>query len=166
MRATRVRDLVLFAVGAGVLAWLVIRNVYGDLPRLQWFVSLSLPILAVAELLSGLQLRARIQRRRGAAPVEPIVAARAVALAKASAIVGAVMAGVWAGLLCYVVPHRNVIVAAQNDSRVGIAGLVGAILLVAAALWLEFCCRTPKQPEDEKPDSTEHDEPRHPNRTR
>jgi hypothetical protein len=152
MRATRIRDLLLFMVAAGVASYVLISSFYGDLPRFHWFVPVSLPILAVAEFISGLQLRNRIHRRRGAEPVEPLAAARSVALAKASAIVGAVMAGAWAGLLGYTVPHRDTISAAHGDTTVGIVGTAGAICLVAAALWLEWCCRTPDPPSSDRPD--------------
>jgi hypothetical protein len=150
MHPTRVRDLISIAVVAGVISWVVVRAIYGDLPRLHWFLPLSLPVLAVAEAVAGFQLRARIHRRPRTKPVEPIVAARTVALAKASAIVGAVMTGVWAGVLGYVVPLRSTVAAAQGDTVAGIIGAAGAIVLVAAALWLEYCCRTPDPPEDDR----------------
>jgi len=160
MRATRIRDLLLFAVGAGVVSYVVIRGAYGDMPKLQWFVPISLPVLAFAEVITGVQLRARIQRRPGARPVEPLTAARTVALAKASAIVGAVLAGGWGGLLCYVIPSRDTIAAASGDTRVGIVGAAGALCLVRAALWLEYCCRTPDPPDEGDPRrSTERTEP-------
>jgi hypothetical protein len=152
MRATRVRDLLLYLAAAGVVSWLLVNSFYGSLPKLSWFVPLSLPILAIAEAISGFQLRARIQRRRGAALLDPLVAARSVALAKASAIVGAVMLGAWAGLLGYVLPHRDVIEAARSDTLVGAVGAIGAACLVAAALWLEYCCRTPDEPEGSRDD--------------
>ena len=145
MRATRLRDLLLFTVAAGVVSWLLVNSFYGDLPRLHWFVPVSLPVLAVAEAISGWQLRARIHRRRGAVLVDPLVAARSVALAKASAIVGAVMFGAWCGMLGYAIPHRDTISAAHGDATVGIVGAAGAAALVLAALWLEYCCRTPDQ---------------------
>jgi hypothetical protein len=153
MRATRFRDLLLYTVAAGVICWLLVNSFYGSMPKLSWFVPRSLPILAVAEAISGLQLRARIQRRRGATLVDPLVAARSVALAKASAIVGAVMFGAWAGLLGYVLPHRDTIEAARTDTPVGIVGAIGAACLVAAALWLEYCCRTPDRPENSSDDT-------------
>ncbi len=149
MHPTRLRDLVSVAVVVGAISYLVVRLIYGDLPRLSWFLPLSLPVLAVAEAVAGYQLRARIHRRPNTRPVQPIVAARTVALAKASAIVGALMTGVWVGLLGYVVPRRSTILAAQGDTVAGIIGAAGAIVLVAAALWLEYCCRAPDPPEDD-----------------
>lgn len=148
MKPTRVRELVLVVITVGLITWIVVGRVYADLPELQWFVPLSLPLLGALEVMLGWELRARIQHRRGARLVEPIAAARAVALAKASAIVGAAMLGVWSGVLGYVVPRRDTLVAARDDSAVAFVGAGGALVLIAAALWLEYCCRAPKPPED------------------
>jgi hypothetical protein len=73
------------------------------------------------------------------------------ALAKASAIVGAAMVGVWVGLLLYVLPRLDYLAAAGNDTRTGVVGLVASATLVAAALWLEYSCRTPEPPEEGRP---------------
>lgn len=148
---TRVRDLAGYAAGVTLLTWLALRQWYGDLPRLSWFVPLSLALLALAEAIAAGQLRARIRRRPGAAPVEPLVAARSLALAKASAVVGAVMTGVWAGLLGYVLPRLDFLAAAGADARTGVVGVTGALLLVGAALWLEYSCRTPTPPDGDQP---------------
>jgi len=150
MRATRIRDLLLLAVLAGVAAYLLVREYYGSMPGLSWYAPVSLPVLAVAEAVVGSGLRARILRKPGARPVEPLVAARSVALAKASSIVGALMIGGWGGLLGYVIPNRDVLAAARSDTIVGIVGAAGALCLVVAALWLEYCCRAPKPPDDEE----------------
>ena len=146
---THPRDVALLAVVAGVVCWLAARQWYGSLPRLHWFVPLSLGVLAVAEAISGFQLRARIRRRPGLEPIDPLVAARQLALAKASAMAGAVMLGAWAGLLAYLVPRRSTVAAAAGDATTAGIGVGCAALLVGAALWLEYCCRTPKPPEDD-----------------
>jgi hypothetical protein len=145
---TRLRDLAVIAVVTGLVSYLAIREWYGAIPRLSWFVPLSLAVLAVAEAISGSQVRARIRRRPGLRPIEPLVAARQVALAKASAVVGAAMVGVWGGLLLFTVPRLSFLAAAPSDAVTGGVGVVCAGLLVGGALWLEFCCRTPKPPED------------------
>src|SRR4029079_10010200 len=108
----------------------------GDLPRLRWFVPLSLILLAIAEVLAANQLRGRIRRRPRALTVQPLVAARMLALAKASAVVGAVMVGIWAGLLVYVVPRLGQLNAAVNDTVVGAIGGVAAVALTAGAMLL------------------------------
>jgi hypothetical protein len=146
--ATRLRDLALIAVVIGVVVWLAVRQWYGDIPTLRWFVPLSLAVLATAEALAAFQLRARIRGGPGTRPVQPLAAARSLALAKASAQVGAAMVGAWAGLLLYTMPRLSDLAAAADDTRVGVVGVVVSALLVAAALWLEDSCRTPKPPND------------------
>jgi hypothetical protein len=150
---TRVRDLAGYALGVGLLVWLALREWYGELPRLTWFLPLSLALLALAEVIAAGQLRARIRRRPGAAPVQPLVAARSLALAKASAVVGAVMTGAWAGLLGYVLPRLDYLAAAAGDARTAGVGVAAALSLVGAALWLEYCCRTPTPPDSGRPTS-------------
>jgi hypothetical protein len=150
---TRVRDLLAIAVIAAALGWLAVRAWYGDLPKLHWFVPLSLALLAFVEIVTGSQLRARIRRKPGTIPIQPLAAARALALAKASAIVGAAMTGLWGGLLIYTVPKLDYLAAAGNDTRTGVIGVGAALALVGGALWLEFCCRTPEPP-DERPART------------
>ena len=146
----RIRDLIAYAAAVTLISWLAMRQWYGDLPRLRWFVPLSLALLAIAEVLAANQLRDRIRHRPGALPVQPLVAARMLALAKASAVVGAVMVGIWAGLLVYVVPRLGQLNAAGNDTVVGAVGVVAAVALTAAALWLEYCCRTPAPPDGDR----------------
>lgn len=149
MHATRIRDLAAVLVVVGVVAWVLILRGYGSLPKLSWFLPVAIIVLALIEGLVGFQLRDRIRRTRGnTPPVEPLAAARMVALAKASAYVGAALTGAFAGVLGYTVPRRDQIAAAQGDMTVGIVGIAGSLLLVSAALWLEYCCRTPDLPED------------------
>jgi hypothetical protein len=147
---TRIRDLIAYAAAVTLITWLAMRQWYGDLPQLRWFVPLSLVLLAIAEVLAANQLRDRIRHRPGALPVQPLVAARMLALAKASAVVGAVMVGIWAGLLVYVVPRLGQLAAAGNDTVLGAFGVVAAVALTAAALWLEYSCRTPAPPDGDR----------------
>lgn len=143
MRPTRVRDLLGVGVVAALLGNLVIGFGYGALPGLPMLAGVTLGVLGVAEALFGNVLQARIRRRRGARPIQPLVAARAVLLAKASAVAGSIMAGVWVGLLVYVLPRSAEVTAAAADAVTGAIGLVCALALVGGALWLERCCRTP-----------------------
>jgi Protein of unknown function (DUF3180) len=147
---TRIRDVVGYAVAVTAITWLALRQWYGDLPRLRWFVPLSLLLLAIAEVLAANQLRDRIRRRPGALPVQPLVAARMLALAKASAVVGAFATGIWAGLLVYAVPRLGQLAAARNDTVTGVVGVVAAIGLTAAGLWLEYSCRAPTPPDSDR----------------
>ncbi len=143
MKPTSVRELLPLFLVAGVAAFLLVRVTYAALPPLPVLGGVTLLVLAIAEVILGRALKARIDRRAGTKPVQPLVAARAVALAKASALAGALMAGLWAGLLVYLLPRRADLVAAAEDTPAAVLGLVSAAALVAAALWLQHCCRTP-----------------------
>lgn len=148
MTTTRPRDLAVAGLVAAVLVHLLVRLIYGSLPAVPTFAGATLGVLGIAEGIGGSALRARIERRPGTRPVEPLVAARAVLVAKASALAGAIMAGVWAGLLAYTLPRSGDVAAAAADSVGAAIGLVCALGLVVGALWLERCCRTP---DDERP---------------
>jgi Protein of unknown function (DUF3180) len=151
VRPTRARDLFAAGLVAALLGNLVIRLSYGSLPGFPLLAGATLGVLGIAEALAGNALRARIRRRPGARPVQPLVAARAVLLAKASALAGAIMAGVWTGLLGYVLPRSTEVTAAAADAVSGAVGLVCALGLVAGALWLERCCRTPDDDQPSQP---------------
>lgn len=145
MRFTRSRDLAAVAIIAGILAHLLLRLSYDTLPPLPVLAGSTLVVIAVVEVVLAFSLRARIQRRPGARPVQPLTAARAVALAKASSVLGALMFGAWAGLLIFVIPVRDSFPAASNDLVAAVVGMISALLLTAAALWLEHCCKTPTE---------------------
>ena len=149
MKFTRFRDLVAVALVAGLLTAIVLKLVYADLPTLPTLAGVTFGVLAIVEAILAWQLRNRIAGKPGARPVQPLTAARAVALAKASSLVGALMAGVWAGVLLTVVPLAATSPAATEDRTTGLIGLVGSAGLVAAALWLEHCCKTPDPPQQD-----------------
>ena len=72
-----------------------------------------------------------------------MTAARAVMAAKATSLAGAAVAGLWVGLLLYVLPSWSSVAAAQADAVTGIIGLVGAVIMIGGGLFLEYCCRAP-----------------------
>lgn len=148
MTPTRPRDLVPPALLTAVVVHLLVRLTYGSLPTFPVSAGVPLAVLGLAEAIWGTTLRARIRRRPGTRPVQPLVAARAVLVARASALAAAIMAGAWAGLLAYVGPRGADIAAAGADTAAALTGMVGALVLVAGALWLQHCCRTPDDPPD------------------
>lgn len=149
MKFTRIRDLFGIALVAALLTAIVLRLAYADLPTLPRLAGVTFGVLAVVEAILAWQLRIRITGKPGARPVQPLTAARAVALAKASSLVGAFMAGVWAGVVVTVLPLVAVSPAAGADQTTAFIGLVGSAALVAAALWLEHCCKTPDPPQQD-----------------
>ncbi|CAM2882924.1 DUF3180 domain-containing protein [Skermania piniformis] len=148
-KPTRLWDLVVLLLVATVATWLLVRVAYGSLPPIPLYAGASLYPVALVEVIAAFLIRARIDDRRiGTGPRElnPLTAAKAAALAKASALVGAASAGVWLGFLLFVLPQRRILRAAVEDFPGALVGLVAGLLLVAAALWLEHCCSTPEDP--------------------
>lgn len=152
MTPTRARDLVGAGAIAAVLVNLLLQLAYGDMPPLPQLAGTTLLAVAVVEMALGTTLRARIRRRPGTRPVQALVAARAVMLAKASSVAGAITGGAWLGVLGYVLPLRSQLQSAASDAVSASIGVVCAGALVAAGLWLEYCCRTPDGPGDPEPD--------------
>ncbi|WP_407663192.1 DUF3180 domain-containing protein, partial [Micromonospora radicis] len=155
MGPTRISTLVVAALAAAAAAWLLISSLYYNrLPPLPWLPVVTLAGLAVLEAYAAVNTRGRIDRRPGREPVNPLMVARFVVLAKASALVGAIFTGFYAGLTGWLFVQTTQ--AAADDRPAGVAGVVAAAALVAAALWLERSCRVPERPEDEhEPDDWE-----------
>jgi hypothetical protein len=145
---TRARDLLAAALIAAVLVNLLLHLSYGEIPTLPQPAGTTLLAFAIAEVVLGNALRARIQQRPGSRPVQALTAAKAVVVAKASSLAGAVTAGGWLGVLGYVLPLRSQLASAASDTLTAVIGVVCAAALVAAALWLEHCCRTPDDPSE------------------
>jgi len=145
MKPTRPSALALIAVVFAVLAWLLLRLVYQRLPPLPWSGVPALLLAAAAEALIGRDLRARIAGRREGKRAEPLFVARMVALAKASSLVAAAVAGTAAGFDIYLSGSLTATVPRQ-DALSAVLTLVAAVLLACAALFLENSCRVPDPP--------------------
>ncbi|WP_250000730.1 DUF3180 domain-containing protein [Actinoplanes sp. M2I2] len=145
MRPTSISVLVVAGLAAAAVGWLLLSLSYSTLPHLPWSPVIVLAVLAVAEGLLAQNTAARIQRKPGAPRVDPLAVARYVALAKASSLVGAISTGFSVGLLAWLAMEPTQ--AARDDLPVAIGGVVTAVALVAAALWLERACRIPEQPD-------------------
>lgn len=148
---TRPRDLLLLAVGAAMLAWVFISYNFGDFPTITWYTSAILLVLAAIEAFAGLAVRRRVADNevgQAREQLHPVTVARLLALAKASAILGALAAGGWGAITAYLFSLHDV--ASADESKVGsVIGAVGGVLLVAAALWLEHSCKSPEEPTDD-----------------
>ncbi|MEJ6538631.1 MAG: DUF3180 domain-containing protein, partial [Mycobacterium sp.] len=107
MGPTRKRDLTTAVVAAAVFGYLVVRTLYRYFPEITLWTGLSLLALAAGEAVWAMSVRSRIREGRigvGAGRLHPLAVARSVAVAKASAWVGAVMLGWWTGVLFYLIP--------------------------------------------------------------
>ncbi len=152
MTPTRARDLVAVALGTAILVHLLVQLRYGSLPPLPTLAGTTLLAFAAAETVLGFTVRDRIRRYPRTRPVQALTAAKAVALAKASSVAGALVLGAWLGVLGYVAPRWDNFPAAASDTVAALIGAVCAAALVAAGLWLEYCCRTPEDPQREQPE--------------
>ncbi|MGC9670317.1 DUF3180 domain-containing protein [Planosporangium sp. 12N6] len=153
MRPTNLSTLFVAALAMAALAWLLISNFYGDMPKLPWVPPFVMLGLAAVEAVLAPRTRAAIERREGALPLNPLTVAWYVVLAKASALGGALFTGAYAGLLIWLVPQRDRLTHVGGDLPQAIVGLVGALALTLAGLWLERSCRVPPGPsEDERLD--------------
>lgn len=151
MKPTRVRDLLALALLAAVIAWLLVRTLYGSLPAIPVYAGASLYVAAIIEVILAFVIRSRVGKSEigeGPGRIHPITVARSVALAKASALVGAASTGVWVGFLVFLLPERAEVRAAMEDTSGAVVGAVAGVALVAAALWLEYCCKAPEDPDD------------------
>jgi hypothetical protein len=151
VRPTSLRLLAALALGAAAVTWLLARSAYGDFPAVPGSAPVPLALVAVAELALARVVRDRVRRRPRAErsrPLHPLQVARAAALAKASSPAGALLAGVYGGLLLYTAPRADALGAAADDVLpAALAGLAAAGLVVAALL-LERACRVPDAPDD------------------
>ncbi len=113
--------------------------------------SLLLPVLLVllsaAVILFALPIRRAITGS-DPTPVDPFRAVRVAMLAKASSVVGAVVAGVGVGLLVFLLTRP---VAPVGSVVAVIATIVTALVLLAAALVAEHLCTIRKDDDDEQP---------------
>lgn len=148
MGPTRIRWLVVVFVVIAIATAGVLTVVYSTIPPLPWSAVPTLLLLAVAELYLGLNFRARIQRKPHTRPVEPLVVARVVALAKATAYAGSGIAGVFAGFAAFALGLLDK-PAPRQDAIVAGGTLLAALVVVAAALYCEYACRVPPGHDDE-----------------
>jgi hypothetical protein len=167
VKPTRISTLVIIAVVCAAAGWLLLRAVYAKLPPLPWTGVPALLIAAVAEAWTGRDLRARIAgpSRRGSGqgargsgqgardlkPPAPLFVSRMVALAKASAVAAAIIAGFAAGFDFYLAGSLNASVP-REDALTAVITFVAAVLLGWAALYLENSCRVPEDPDAPAPD--------------
>jgi hypothetical protein len=169
VKPTRVSTLAVVAVVCAALGWLLLRSLYSHLPPLPWTGVPALLLAALAEAWTGRDLKARIAGRRvglgtgrgsgpgtggGSGPgtgrrlkpVAPMFVSRMVALAKASSLAAAIIAGIAGGFDIYRSSSLSASVPRQ-DALTAVVTFASAVVLACAALYLENCCRVPADPD-------------------
>ena len=150
MVPTRIRTLVALAAVAGAVGWGLVQVVdawAGRLLPVPWLAAAAMWLLAGATLYWTVSSRPRLQGRPGAKPLPPVVAARTAALAMAASRGGALVGGFYAGVAVAMIASVGTSTGASTFWSATFASL-GALALVAAALWLEHVCRLPIGPDD------------------
>ncbi|EKF22074.1 hypothetical protein C731_3946 [Mycolicibacterium hassiacum DSM 44199] len=152
MGPTRVRDLSVAAVAVAALGYAVVTLMYRHFPPITALSGMSLAVVALAEAGWGFYVRAQIKDGHigiGGGRLHPLVVARSVVVAKASAWVGAGVLGWWVGVLIYLLPRRSTLRVAAEDTPGAVVAACCALALVVAALWLQHCCKSPEEPPDD-----------------
>jgi hypothetical protein len=159
VRELRIRVLAGVFVVAGILSWAGARlwNSIGTLPSVPLAAPIVLALIAVVLLATALSLRARFraqrERRPGAKGVDPLMAARAVVFGQASALVAALVAGMYGGTGVFLLELLDIPARRDQAFYAGFSVLAG-IGVIAAALFLERVCRLPED-EDQNPPGAE-----------
>jgi Protein of unknown function (DUF3180) len=143
IRPTRLRTLAAVAAGGLVVGWFgvpLLREVDGTVPTIPWVSVLAL--LFAGAVLVGMAWQTWTQLHRRHQRIDPHRAVNFLVLAKASAIVGAAVAGVYLG---YAAQYLDGLGYDAPTSRVlrGAAGTVAGVLIVVGGLVLERACIVP-----------------------
>ncbi|MFF4084636.1 DUF3180 domain-containing protein [Streptomyces sp. NPDC001777] len=153
MKQLRLGVLAGLFAAAGVLSWSGARlwDSLGSLPSVPLAAPIVLAVIAVILLATAFSIRSRLraqrERRPGAKGVEPLMAARAVVFGQASALVVALVSGMYGGVGVFLLGSLDVPARRDQAIYAGFAILAG-IAVVAAALWLERICKLPDDDND------------------
>lgn len=152
MGPTRKRDLAAAAAVAAVFGYLAVLLLYRWFPPLTVWTGISLAAVAAVEAGWGWHVRGKVNDGQigiGGGRLHPLAVARSVVIAKASAWVGALTLGWWLAVLAYLLPRRAMLRVAGEDTAGAVVAAACALALVAAALWLQHCCKSPRDQSDD-----------------
>lgn len=151
MTATRWRLLVALLIVSAAIGWAIVVIVDALASRIlpvPWLAGATTWLLALALLFWTLLARPRLQRKPGSKPMDPLVAARTAALAMAASRTGAIIAGVYLGVMIGTFDHRET-PAGASTLWAALATATGAIALTVVAMWLERICRIKSDDDDQ-----------------
>jgi chromate transport protein ChrA len=154
VKELRIRVLIGVFVVAGVLSWAAARlwNSVGTLPSVPLAAPIVLALIAAVLLATALSLRSRLraqrERRTDAKGVDPLMAARAVVFGQASAIVAALVAGMYGGTGVFLLELLDIPSRRDQAFYAGFSVLAG-LAVIAAALFLEHVCKLPEDDDDQ-----------------
>ncbi|MEZ0091434.1 DUF3180 domain-containing protein [Streptacidiphilus sp. EB129] len=144
-------------VVAGVLSWGGSRlwNSVGSLPGVPAAAPIVLALIAVVLAVTAINLRGRLRAQRdrvpGAKGVDPLSAARAVVLGQASALVSALVTGVYGGMGVFLLSLMDTVPARKGQALTALFAVLAGVAVMAAGLWLQHICRLPDDPDATAP---------------
>ncbi|MCK8677876.1 DUF3180 domain-containing protein [Streptomyces lichenis] len=154
MKQLRLKVLVgVFAV-AGILCWGGARlwESFGTLPSVPLAAPIVLAVIAAVLAATALSLRSRLraqrERRPDAKGVEPMMAARAVVFGQASALVAALVGGMYGGTGVFLLGSLDIPARRDQAIYAGFSVLTAAAV-IAAAFFLERVCKLPEDEDDQ-----------------
>ena len=150
MRPTRIRVLVALLLGVAAVTWGVLQIMLDRgavLPPLTWTAPSFIALLAIVVLATALGLRARLDDP--AKRPHPLSMARMAVLGKASAHVGPIVGGLYAGYLVVLLPDLE-FDARRERAILCATALLFAVALTVAGLLLERSCRVPPAASDDE----------------
>ncbi|AZP19451.1 DUF3180 domain-containing protein [Streptomyces aquilus] len=149
MRELRIRLLAGVFIVAGVLSWAGARlwASIGTLPSVPLAAPIVLALIAVVLLSTALSIRSRLKAQRERRPeakgVDPLMAARAVVFGQASALVAALVSGMYGGTGVFLLESLDIPARRDQAIYAGFSVLAG-IGVIAAAIFLERVCKLPE----------------------
>ncbi|MGW6567191.1 DUF3180 domain-containing protein [Streptomyces sp. NPDC054975] len=155
MKQLRLKVLAGLFIVAGVLSWGAARlwDAVGTLPSVPLAAPIVLASIAAVLTATALSIRSRLkaqrERRPGAKGVEPLMAARAVVFGQASALVAALVAGMYGGTGVFLLGSLDI--PSRRDQAIYAAfSVLAGFAVIAAALFLERVCKLPEDEENGK----------------
>ena len=137
---------------AAVLTWSGLRiwiaRGHGE-PELVWRTTLTIGLLAVAVFGVGWPVRQWVAGDKSRR-IDALRAARTAALAKAASVAGALLTGLFTGVVVHYLPTLD-IAARRTQALVGAADVLASVLLLVAGLLVERYCRVP--PDEDEPEA-------------
>lgn len=136
---------------AGVLAvcaYLVFGRIFGVF-TFRW-TDLLFPWVMTALCAFGVRwVRKVIEENRvgqdAGSQVSPLTLARILTAGTASAWLGAVLAGAYAGAALWLLPRWGTLAAVETEGPIVVVGVVSGVVLSVVGMWLEHSCQLPPE---------------------
>jgi MFS family permease len=137
----RARVLVAVAVVVGGASWVVLKLLEEggrDLPSTSWLAVLIFVALGLGLLLAGRPVK-RLLAGRAPRPVNPLYAARVLAMAQAAALAGAAFVGWYVAQILVLVPDADIQSQQQQILVLGVLALAAAGIAAIGLLVQRWC---------------------------